>query len=249
VQLPEPFEPWHEHLTVTLPGARVVFTTRRGGFSAGAYESLNLGRLTDDSPHDVARNRRRLQDQIGRALAIARQVHGSTVHMVDDSWPILEGHEPVSLPEGDGVMTAGGGRAPAVLVADCLPVAIAASDGVVAMLHAGWRGLAAGIVEQGARMVRQQGGRELRAAIGPGVGVCCYEVGEEVRRAFASYGAGVIDGRRLDLPAVARAQLARAGIEHVHDVGLCTSCHPELFFSHRRDRGVTGRQAGVIWPS
>jgi copper oxidase (laccase) domain-containing protein len=74
-------------------------------------------------------------------------------------------------------------------------------------------------------------------------------VGEEVQLAFASYGAGVLAGRNLDLRAVARAQLARAGIEHIHDVGLCTSCHPELFFSHRRDRGVTGRQAGVIWPS
>jgi YfiH family protein len=248
--LPEPFEPWHDHLTVTLPGARVVFTTRRGGFSVGAYESLNLGRLTDDSPHDVARNRRRVQDQIGRPLAMVRQVHGSTIHLADDSWPTLGGPEPVSLPEGDGVMTLERGRAPAVLVADCLPVAIASPDGVVAMLHAGWRGLAAGILEEGARMVRLQGGRgQLQAAIGPGVGVCCYEVGEEVQRAFASYGAEVVRGRNLDLAAVARAQLARAGIEHAHDIGLCTYCHPELFFSHRRDRGVTGRQAGVVWSS
>jgi YfiH family protein len=249
VNLPEPFEPWHEHLTVRLSGAQVVFTTRRGGFSAGPYESLNLGRLTQDSPGNVQRNRQRLEGQIDRRLAMARQVHGATVHVVDDSWPVLEGEDPVALPEGDGVVTTTG-RAPAVLVADCLPVAVGASNGVVAMVHAGWRGLAAGILEEGIGVLRDQGGQgQLEAAIGPGVGVCCYEVGEEVHRAFAPYGDDVRRGRNLDLPAVARAQLAQAGIDQVHDVGLCTSCLPELFFSHRRDRGVTGRQAGVIWSS
>lgn len=227
-----------------------MFTTRRGGFSGGAFESLNLGRLTDDDQENVARNRQRLEGHAGRRLAMARQVHGSIVHAADDHWPILEGQKPVSLPEGDGVVTGGDSRAAAVLVADCLPVAISAPNGVVAMLHAGWRGLAAGILEEGVRAVRRQGGQgDLQAAIGPGVGVCCYEVGEEVHRAFASYGSEVRRGRNLDLPAVARQQLGHTGIEQVHEVGLCTSCHPELFFSHRRDRGVTGRQAGLTWSS
>jgi copper oxidase (laccase) domain-containing protein len=118
------------------------------------------------------------------------------------------------------------------------------------MIHAGWRGLASGVLDEGIRLTREQApGNPIRAAIGPGVGACCYEVGDEVRRAFASYGEGVRRGANLDLRAVARIQLERAGVEVLHDLNMCTSCSPELFFSHRRDRGVTGRQAGVIWLS
>lgn len=245
MKLPTPFQDWHEHITVELPAARVVFTTRRGGFSTGPFQSLNLGRLTDDRPEDVERNRRRLQDQVGSRLAMARQIHGKVVHTVDRSWP-SPGPE---LPEGDGIITAAGDMAPAVLVADCLPVALA-SDGVVAMLHAGWRGLAAGILEEGVRaVVGQRGADGVHAVIGPGVGVCCYEVGEEVQRAFDSYGPGVRRGAHLDLRAVAGQQLSRAGVRVIHDLPLCTSCLSELFFSHRRDSGITGRQAGVIWSS
>jgi YfiH family protein len=249
VKLPEPFEPWHDHVTVALPAARVVFTTRRGGFSAGPYESLNLGRLTADRPEDVERNRQRLQDQVGRRLAMARQVHGKLVHTADGGWPSPLRAEIGSLPEGDGVVTATGDVAPAVLVADCLPIALA-SDGAVAMLHAGWRGLAAGILEEGLRALAGPAGPvEVQAVIGPGVGVCCYEVGEEVHAAFASYGPDARRGGNLDLRAVARLQLHRAGVRAIHDLPVCTSCSPELFFSHRRDRGVTGRQVGVIWSS
>jgi copper oxidase (laccase) domain-containing protein len=88
---------------------------------------------------------------------------------------------------------------------------------------------------------------ELQAAVGPGIGPCCYEVGPEVHEAFAPYGPGVRHGANLDLRAVARSQLERAGVSVVHDLDLCTTCRPELFFSHRRDRGITGRQAGVAW--
>jgi polyphenol oxidase len=242
-------ERWPEHLSVTLPGAEVVFTTRRGGVSTGPFSSLNLGRLTEDRPEDVAQNRRSLEDRVGRRLAMVRQLHGSVVHLADDRWPHATGPEQVPLPEGDGVITGMRGLAPTVLVADCLPVALA-GDGAVAMLHAGWRGLASGILGEGARLIRQQGTEgDLTAAIGPGVGVCCYEVGDEVHDAFGSYGPGVRRGENLDLRAVARIQLERAGVELVHDVSLCTSCSPELFFSHRRDAGVTGRQAGMIWLS
>ena len=246
MKLPTPFESWGEHATVTLRGAQVVFTTRRGGFSTGRFESLNLGRLTDDTPEAVARNRRQLQEQVGGRLAMVRQVHGSTIHAVDtpptgpDAPPVLE---------GDGVLTGSNAVAPAVLVADCLPVAVAGA-GAVAMLHAGWRGLSEGILEKGVRMLRDGGAdNELEAAIGPGIGVCCYEVGEEVHEAFASYGSDVRRGSKLDLRAVARRQLERAGVTVVGDLDLCTACRPELFFSHRRDHGVTGRQAGVAWLS
>src|SRR6185503_1334808 len=133
------------------------------------------------------------------------------------------------------------GLAPLVLTADCLPVALAGPGGA-AMLHCGWRGLAAGIIARGAALVEATS-----AAIGPGIGPCCYEVGSEVTGAFAGLGEGIAEGRMLDLPEVARRLLARAGVERVESAGLCTSCETELFFSHRRDRGRTGRQAGIAW--
>jgi YfiH family protein len=133
-----------------------------------------------------------------------------------------------------------------VLVADCLPIALA-GEGAAATLHAGWRGLAAGIVDRGARAVRELGAvGPLEAVIGPGAGACCYAVGEEVHGRFVQYGRSARRGRNLDLKAIARMQLERAGVEQVTDLALCTICDQD-FFSHRRDRGTTGRQAGVVW--
>ena len=119
------------------------------------------------------------------------------------------------------------------------------------MLHCGWRGLAAGIVAEGVAALRDLGaGAAVTAAIGPGAGRCCYEVGEEVHAAFGDLGPEVRDGRRLDLKLVARRRLEAAGVPAIHDVELCTMCSdPGLFFSHRRDGGVTGRQAGAVWRS
>jgi copper oxidase (laccase) domain-containing protein len=133
-------------------------------------------------------------------------------------------------------------------VADCLPIVIAA-PGAVVVLHGGWRGLAAGIVAAGVRALREAGAEgPLAAAIGPGAGGCCYEVGEEVHAAFAAYDPPVRRGRNLDLKAVARADLVAAEASEVHDIGLCTLCADrDLLFSHRRDHGVTGRQAGLAW--
>jgi YfiH family protein len=152
------------------------------------------------------------------------------------------------LEEADGQVTSQPGIAPIVLTADCLPVVVAGGGGV-AVLHVGWRGLDAGILKTGvAQLCELAGDERLTAAIGPGAGACCYEVGEEVRARFTAYGASARNDGRLDLKAIAREQLGRAGVEEIHDVGLCTICSPEsLFFSHRRDRGVTGRQAGVAW--
>jgi polyphenol oxidase len=231
---------WHgDHLAIDLDGATAVFSTRRGGVSDGPFASLNLGRRTGDEGERVEANRERLAAAIGSdwgSFARAIQVHGTRVRRVDsppgrdDPWE-----------EADGHATALAGVPALVFVADCLPIALAGPHGV-AMLHGGWRGLADGIVAEG---VAALGGPDgLRAAIGPGIGPCCYEVGDEVRARFAPDDAGA---RHLDLTAAARRALAAAGVREVHDAGLCTSCHPELFFSHRRDAGTTGRQAGVVW--
>jgi YfiH family protein len=248
-------------------GARAVFSTRLGGVSEGPFEGLNLGVLTDDDPEFVRENRQRLAAALGldpARIAFARQVHGAEleVHATDVPSRGSFGSNGVgtkpwdSLPELDGHVMKGPGVAGLVFGADCLPVAIAGPGGV-AMLHCGWRGLAAGIVATGAAAV---GGTD--AAIGPGIGPCCYEVGDEVLSAFSHLGAGIAaaDGpirgamadnsarrQRLDLAEVARLLLLEAGVERVEAAGLCTSCEAGLFFSHRRDAGRTGRQAGIAW--
>jgi polyphenol oxidase len=232
-------------LEATLPGARAAFTTRLGGVSEGDFASLNLGVLTDDDESAVVENRRRLAAALGvepGSVAIGRQVHRAelAVHTGPQSpSPYAEPGRPI--PEVDGHVAAEPGLATLVFVADCLPVALAGPGGV-AMLHCGWRGLAAGILAAGVEAV---GATD--AAIGPGIGRCCYEVGEEVRGAFAGLGEGVAAGRMLDLPEVALRLLGEAGVERVQSAGICTSCEEELFFSHRRDEGRTGRQAGVAW--
>jgi polyphenol oxidase len=264
LNLPEPFYPRGEHLAIDLPGAHVLFTTRRGGFSEGPYASLNLGRLTADRPEAVQRNRATLHDDVGHPPVYIRQVHGTHVRTIrtasaDGVAPLPD--EGIELPEADGQATALAGLAPMVMTADCLPIAIAGrgrTNGdesrparAVAMLHAGWRGLAAGIVPAGLQALRELGvDGPVEAAIGPGAGGCCYEVGDEVRSAFSIYGDHVRHGRNIDLKAIARDQLEAVGVAAVHDAGLCTICaDASLFFSHRRDRGVTGRQAGLAWLS
>jgi YfiH family protein len=248
VRLRQPFRLDGEHVAIDLPGARALFTTRRGGVSEGPYATLNLGLWTDDDPARVRENRRRVGAAAGipaERFAYGRQRHEAAVRRVHEAPRGGEEPEPV-----DGQATALRGVAPFVLVADCLPVAVAA-EGAVTMLHCGWRGLAAGVVAEGMAALRELGAAGTpAAAIGPGARGCCYEVGEEVHAAFADLGDAVRDGRRLDLAAVARARLAAAGVEEVHDTGLCTMCSdPSLFFSHRRDGGVTGRQAGLAWLS
>ena len=239
--LQEPFYSWQQHFAVELNGARAVFTTRRGGFSTGPYASLNLGRFTADSQDAVERNRHRLEREAGQRLTFVRQVHGTRVHV--RSAP-ADGAQPE---EGDGQVVGRRGLAPVALTADCLPVALGC-DGAAAMLHAGWRGLAAGVVAEGVKALREVAdGQAIAAAIGPGAGACCYEVSEEVHRQFAADATIARRGDNLDLKAVARRQLSAAGVEVVHDISMCTMCSPSLFFSHRREKGLTGRQAGVIW--
>jgi YfiH family protein len=224
---------------------RVGFGSRVGGVSQPPYESLNIGVLTDDAEATVVENRRRLAAAVGiepRNVPIGLQVHKAdlAVHGApQDPSPYAE--PGTALEEVDGHVARRAGLAPLVLTADCLPVALAGPGGV-AMLHCGWRGLAAGIVARGAATVEATS-----AAIGPGIGLCCYEVGPEVLDVFADLGEGIADGRMLDLPEVARRLLARAGVDQVESAGLCTSCEPELFFSHRRDAGRTGRMGNLAW--
>lgn len=241
---------WREHqgvpwLQADLAGeATVCFSTRLGGVSEGPFSSLNLGILTDDRREAVIENRQRLARAAGfeaADVAMGRQVHGAGLSRAPAARPgpyARPGPDPP--PEADGQITDEPERPLLVLVADCLPVALL-GDGALAMLHCGWRGLAAGII---GRAVAKTGGRA--AAIGPGIGPCCFEVGPEVEAAFASLGPGLMNGRNLDLPEVARRLLGRAGVRQVESAELCTVCD-RRFFSHRRDRGRTGRQAGVAW--
>lgn len=241
----EPFYELAGHFAIDLPGARAVFSTRRGGYSRGPYRSLNLGVFTDDDPEAVAHNRSALRaDVAAPPLSFVHQVHGGDVRVADGGSGRVGGDP---LPKVDGQVTAARGVAPVALVADCLPVAVA-GDGAVAMLHAGWRGLAAGIIGEGVRALRELGAEgPLSAAIGPGAGGCCYEAGAEVHEAFADVD-GAHRGAHVDLKAVARRRLEEAGVDDVADLGICTICsEPDLLFSHRRDHGVTGRQAGLAW--
>ena len=146
-----------------------------------------------------------------------------------------------TLAKVDGHLTRAPGLGLLVLVADCLPVALA-GGGQVAMVHCGWRGLAGGILERAVERFDEPPA----AAIGPGIGQCCYEVGEEVLAAFSELD-GVAAGAMLDLRAVVRLKLQAGGVRDIEDVDLCTSCREDLFFSHRRDNGVTGRQGGMAW--
>jgi polyphenol oxidase len=213
---------WHEAdgiawLAADLPGGQVVFSTR----SAGSVKD-NVAPLAAALGLESQR------------IATARQVHGAEL--------IVHGQDPAEPAEADGHVLKCAGLAALVYTADCLPIALAGSGGV-AMLHCGWRGLAAGIVGRGAEAVAAT-----HAVIGPGIGPCCYEVGEEVLEAFAELGPGIAMDRMLDLTEVARRLLRNAGIGEIEPADLCTSCEHELFFSHRRDGGA-GRQAGMAWIS
>jgi YfiH family protein len=230
---------------VRLPSATVTFTTRRGGVSEGPYESLNLGFLTDDEPDHVRANRRiaaRMAGVEAEQITMGWQVHGADIRDWTGSAPDPGYADPGGrdLDKLDGHITRDAGIGLIVMVADCYPVAL--SDGEqVAVLHCGWRPLAGGIVEKALGRFDSTPA----AAVGPGIGGCCYEVGEEVLEAFADVD-GAADGRMLDLRRVIAAKLAGAGVTDVQHDDHCTSCEPELYFSHRRDNGVTGRQAGII---
>lgn len=222
-------------------GFLAAFTERTGGASETPYSSLNLGSEVGDPPRAVLENRRRLGAVLGVGeLVAARQVHGITVRRV-------AGHE--AAEEADALVTRRRALPLAIMTADCLPVALASeAEGTVAAVHVGWRGLAAGIVQQGVSLFREPG--EVVAALGPAIGPCHYEVGREVVEAVRQeVGEAIVTdsaaGRSmLDLAATVEWLLRQLGAQVVESAGLCTACETGRFFSHRRD-GVTGRQALV----
>ncbi len=228
-------------------GVAVVFSTRAGGVSTGAYESLNLGLNTEDDYSDVLANRARLATEIGLGegrIAAARQIHGDGLRrwQADEDPPAFcSAPDPLVVEEADGHITRVAGLGLLVLVADCFPVVLS-GGGQVAMLHCGWRGIAAGIIER----AMEQFDTPPSGVVGPGIGPCCFEVGDEVRARFADVPEAAA-GRMLDLRAVIEARLTGAGVRAIDRLDLCTSCRSDLFFSHRRDGGVTGRQAAVAW--
>jgi YfiH family protein len=231
-------------LEAELPGARGVFSTRVGGVSEAPYDALNVAIMTGDERESVRQNRNSLASALGRdpnGVVMGRQVHGVQLRRHEERQePRVYADVERSPDEVDAHSTSNPDLTPLVMVADCLPVAMVGPGGV-AMAHCGWRGLAGGIVAEAAGAVGAEA-----AAVGPGIGPCCYEVGEEVLSEFADLD-GVAQGRMLDLTAVATTLLERAGVASVESSGLCTSCNPELFYSHRRDGERTGRQAGLAW--
>ena len=215
-------------------GERVLFGTRSDG---------NMSSVSGTGARAGSAARERLRARLGlRRIVRGRQVHGAMVARAPD--PIAARPGGRELADADGQATSMRGVGVMVLTADCMPVALGCGD-AVAMLHAGWRGLAAGVLEEGVRALRQLGaGREIAAVIGPGAGACCYEVGADVHAALT----GDRRAGPIDLSAIARERLQRAGVAHVCELRACTICDAR-FFSHRREGEGAGRQAAVAWLS
>ncbi len=233
-----------------LAGFRHGFTTRVGGASAAPFDTLNLGDQVGDAPERVAENWARLERTTGLRFARVRQVHGTRA---------VRAEAPCSPEEeADAVLSLTPGVAACISVADCVPVLLADPDtGAVAAVHAGWRGTFARAAAKAVRALATEAGvpaARLLASVGPSIGPCCYEVSSDLAARFAAeLGPAVVrEGPtpRLDLWAANVAVLGAAGVpaERVEVLGRCTACERELFFSHRRDAGRTGRQMAFIAP-
>lgn len=236
-------------LRASAHGAHALFTGRAGGVSAAPYATLNLGQDTGDEPAALEENRRLVEALISdadqpRELLTGTQVHESSVAAH------LEGYAEVNVDGVDAHVTDRRDLAVGVLTADCLPIALLAPWGV-GVAHAGWRGLAGGVVGGTVGELLSIGGEhaspeQIAAFIGPCAGACCYEVGEEVHAAFLGWPGHDPTARTLDLAALAGAALAHEGVGAVHAAGRCTICD-DRYFSYRASGGTTGRQAGIAW--
>jgi YfiH family protein len=236
---------WIEPDWPAPPNVRALITTRAGGASRGVYAGLNLGLRSGDDSEDVARNRASLRQWLPAEPLWLRQVHGSAVAEAD----IVEGEA-----EADAAFARRPGRVCAVLTADCLPLLLCDESGTtVAAVHAGWRGLCSGVIEQTLRAMDKPP-QSLLAYLGPAIGPAAYEVGAEVRAAFvdadaqadAAFAPGKPGKFYADLYALARQRLAHSGVTKVHGGDYCTCTERERFYSYRRD-GATGRMANLIW--
>jgi hypothetical protein len=214
-------------------GVVAAFTTRIDGVSRAPFDTLNLSFAVGDDEADVRRNRHIAAETIGLQArwSVVRQLHGAQV---------AAAAEPGVIPDADGIWTDDTERTLAVLAADCVPVLVVGA-GRLGLAHAGWRGLRDGIVENTVRTIAG----EPAVFAGPAIGPCCFEVGGDVAEAFSTrFGkATVRDGRYVDLWAATEISALGAGAETFAAARVCTSCHRDLFFSHRRDHGRTGRQA------
>ncbi len=229
------------------PWVRACCTTRAGGVSAGPYASLNLGDHVGDVPPRVAANRAILRQNLnlpGEPLWL-KQVHGCCVAGTGDSSPGCE---------ADAAIARAPGQVCAVMTADCLPLLVCDLQGrSVAAVHAGWRGLAAGVIESALASL-QADPADLLVWLGPAIGPDAFEVGPDVRAAFLAADPGVAHAFRnrprdkwlADIYTLARARLAAVGVGYVFGGDLCTFADPRRFFSFRRD-GATGRMASLIW--
>jgi len=241
------------------PGLWHAFSLRHRGVSAGPYASLNLGLHVGDEPQRVLENRRRLLAALGKAhsgAVLPQQVHGANVTVVtarDGGAGILDAGSAIAA--CDGLVTAEPGLALMALFADCAPVFFySARRKVVGLAHAGWRGVVAGVAEAVLQVMAREFGvaeDEVQVAIGPCIGPCCYRIGTEVAQRFEERGLGqALSAHPLsvDLTCALRLQLQGRGVrpERVVSARTCTSCRGDLFFSHRRDGGRTGRMAAVI---
>ncbi len=243
-----------------MGGAVMGFTTRHEGVSRAPYNSLNLGSNTFDSPHSVEGNRSLLARAMGSRLdrlVTVKQVHGSDLLVIDAPNPDFSHFHAL---ECDGIITNQPGVMIGVTVADCVPLLLFDPvKGVIAAVHAGWKGTAAEIGKKGVVALREVFGSapgDILAAIGPAIGPCCYEVDQPVMDAFKKGASGWEldaaprgDGKwGLDLAAANRRQLKESGLlpENITVAEQCVSCNSDLFFSYRRDQGDTGRQMGFI---
>lgn len=228
------------------------FSTRAGGVSTAEYEQLNLGRKVGDDPAHVAENGRRFLEATGaRALACLDQVHGDRVLELETGRPDLQ-----PLGEADAAVTSAPGLALCIGTADCLPILIHARDvKAVGAAHAGWRGADLRIGARTVEALQRRGAdpKAMKAVLGPCIRRCCYEVSEDLAARFAKqFGEQVVDrshgAPHLDIALASKLALEGAGLapDAVFDLGLCTACDSERFFSHRRDRGVTGRMLAFI---
>jgi purine-nucleoside/S-methyl-5'-thioadenosine phosphorylase / adenosine deaminase len=215
-------------------GAHIWFFTRLGGVSKRPYESLNVSKVVGDEPAAVDENLSTIRQALdSRPSAWVRQVAGDGVARVSAAG---------FAGEADALVTSEQDLCLSVAVADCVPVALVGGKDV-GMVHSGWRGTLAGVSGKARRLMESS---EIRAYVGPSIRRCCYEVSEELAQEFAGeFGDVVVSGRNLSLPDAMRIDLERAGVE-VQDLGLCTGCRPDLFYSHRKQGPLTGRNLASV---
>ena len=227
--------------------SRHLFTSRAGGVSAGIFESLNLRRNCEDDPENVRENYRRVIASIGCDKYVYNsQQHTDIIRHVELSDALNDPYDPV--PEADGLITHTPELALMAFGADCVPILLE-GDGVVAAVHAGWRGTAKGIAAKAVAEMDCDPAR-IRAWIGPAIGICCYEVGDEVRSAMrdrlGSEAERFFRGKNVDLKGFNARLLELAGVGEIEVSPVCTMCEHESYWSHRYTHGDRGVQAGVI---